>query len=245
MNAIGKLSVTKGYRVLLADEHRVMRDGIKAILSSSLEFEIAGEVENGSDAVQFSKCFRPDIVLMDIGLPGLNSIEATQEILRTNPECKVVILSMYDDQNSVLGALQAGARGIILKQASALDLAGALHVVATGGMYVGPQVSDNLMLRIKGGNLEAKEAPSPLATLSPRELEVLRLVAEGNSSKEVATVLLLTEETVRSYRKILMRKLGIHTAVALSHLAYSCGLTRLPRHEPRTEKWTGMPSVAT
>ena len=140
---------------------------------------------------------------------------------------------MYDDDNSVLGAMRAGARGFILKKASDLDLVGALRMVATGGMYVSPQVSDRLLERIQKGNLEVQAPPPALSTLSPRELQVLRLVAEGNSSKEIATVLALSEQTVRSYRKTLMRKLGANNAVTLTQLAYSSGLTQVKRDEER------------
>src|SRR6202030_2305209 len=107
-----------------------MRDGIRAILSLNPEFQIVGEADNGPEAVQSAKSLHPDIVLMDIGISGMNGIEATTEILRFNPDCRVVILSMYDDENSVLGAFRAGARGFILKRASDLDLANALHLVA-------------------------------------------------------------------------------------------------------------------
>src|SRR5580692_3969718 len=105
--------------VLLVDDHKIMRDGIKAILSRSEEFRIAGEAENGTDAVQLCRRLRPQIVLMDIGLPGLNGVETTQEILRFHPECKIVGLSMYDDENSVMGAIRAGAKAFILKRAPA------------------------------------------------------------------------------------------------------------------------------
>lgn len=216
-----------GYRVLLVDDHKIMRDGIRAILSRSADFEIAGEAESGPEGLQLAKLLRPEIVLMDIGLPGLNGVETTTEILRTLPDCKIVILSMYDDENSVLGAMRAGARGFILKKASDLDLVGALRMVATGGIYVSPQVSDRLLERIQKGNLEVQQAPSALAALSPRELQVLRLVAEGKSSKEIATILALSEQTVRSYRKTLMRKLHVNNAVALTQLAYSSGLTQV------------------
>jgi NarL family two-component system response regulator LiaR len=229
-----------GYRVLLVDDHKIMRDGIRAILSRSTEFEIAGEAESGPEGLQFAKRLRPDMVLMDIGLPGLNGVETTTEILRSHPECRIVILSMYDDENSVLGAMRAGARGFILKKASDLDLVGALRMVATGGIYVSPQVSDRLLERIQKGNLEVLSAPSALSSLSPRELQVLRLVAEGNSSKEIATVLALSEQTVRSYRKTLMRKLHVNNAVTLTQLAYSSGLTQVRRDEQKAH--TASPS---
>jgi DNA-binding NarL/FixJ family response regulator len=219
------------YRVLLVDDHKIMRDGIRAILSRSNEFEIAGEADNGPDALLFAKRFRPEMVLMDIGLPGLNGVETTGEILRTHSECKIVVLSAFDDENSVLGAMRAGARGFILKKASEFDLVGALRMVAEGGLYVSPQVSDRLLGRIQKGNLDAPEAPAALASLSPRELQVLRLVAEGKSSKEIAGVLDLSEQTVRSYRKTLMRKLHVNNAVTLTQLAYSTGLAQIPRAE--------------
>ena len=216
------------YCVLLVDDHRIMRDGLRAILSRSNDFEIAGEADNGPDALQMAKRLRPHMVLMDIGLPGLNGVETTSEILRTHPECKIVVLSAFDDETSVLGAMRAGARGFILKKASEMDLLGALRMVAEGGMYVSPQVSDRFLGRIQKGNLDVPQAPAALAGLSPRELQVLRLVAEGKSSKEIAGVLDLSEQTIRSYRKTLMRKLHVNNAVTLSQLAYSTGLAQIP-----------------
>jgi DNA-binding NarL/FixJ family response regulator len=121
------------FDVLLVDDHKIMRDGIKAILSRGNDFRGVGEAENGTDAVQSVKRLRPDLVLMDIGLPGLNGVETTVEILRHHPECKIVILSMYDDENSVVSAIRSGARAFILKKASDTDLLEALRVVASGG----------------------------------------------------------------------------------------------------------------
>src|SRR5271154_117948 len=115
------------FDVLLVDDHKIMRDGIKAILSRGEEFRVTGEAENGPDAVQFVKRKRPDVVLMDIGLPGLNGVETTAEILRHHPECKVVILSVYDDESSVVGAVRSGARGFVLKKVSDSDLLEALR----------------------------------------------------------------------------------------------------------------------
>jgi DNA-binding NarL/FixJ family response regulator len=218
--------------VLLVDDHKIMRDGIKAILSRATDFRVVGEAENGPDAVQFTKRQKPDMVLMDIGLPGLNGVETTQEILRFHPECKIVILSMYDDENSVVGAIRAGARAFILKRASDMDLVEALRMVAAGGVYLSPQVSDRLLTRIQKGDLEARQAPSALEGLSPRELQVLRLVAEGKTSKEIATVLDLSEQTIRSYRKTMMRKLGVNNVAGLTQLALSTGLTQVPGARP-------------
>jgi DNA-binding NarL/FixJ family response regulator len=217
------------FDVLLVDDHKIMRDGIRAILNRSDEFRVAGEAENGTDAVQFVKKFRPQLVLMDIGLPGLNGVETTAEILRYQPDCKVVILSMYDDENSVVSAVRSGARAFILKRASDYDLLEALRMVAAGGMYLSPQVSDRLLTRIQKGDLESRSTPTVLGALSPREVQVLRLVAEGKTSKEIAVMLDLREQTVRSYRKTMMKKLGVNNVAGLTQLALSTGLTQSAR----------------
>jgi DNA-binding NarL/FixJ family response regulator len=203
-----------------------MRDGIKAILNRSSEFRVVGEAENGTDAVQFVRKFRPQLVLMDIGLPGLNGVETTAEILRHQPDCKIVILSMYDDENSVVSAVRSGARAFVLKRASDNDLLEALRMVAAGGMYLSPQVSDRLLTRIQKGDLEARQTPKVLESLSPREVQVLRLVADGKTSKEIAVLLDLREQTVRSYRKTMMKKLGVNNVAGLTQLALSTGLTQ-------------------
>ncbi len=212
--------------VLLVDDHKIMRDGIKAILSRGSEFRVAGEAESGPEAVQCCKRLRPQLVIMDIGLPGLNGVETTQEILRFQGDCKIVILSMYDDENSVMGAIRAGARGFILKRASDMDLLEALRLVAAGSIYLSPQVSDRLLIRIQKGDLESRQAHSALGVLSPREVQVLRLVAAGKPSKEIATLLELSEQTVRSYRKTMMRKLNVNNVAGLTQLALSTGLTQ-------------------
>jgi len=223
------------FTVLLVDDHKIMRDGIKAILSRGDEFRVVGEAETGPDAVQSVKRHQPDLVLMDLGLPGLNGVETTVEILRFRPECKIVILSMYDDENSVVSAIRSGARAFILKKASDNDLLEALRMVARGGAYLSPQVSDRLLSRIQKGDLESRAAPSALEILSPRELQVLRLVADGKTSKEIAVILDLREHTVRSYRKTMMKKLGVNNVASLTQLALSTGITQLSRGQAVTE----------
>jgi DNA-binding NarL/FixJ family response regulator len=219
------------FHVLLVDDHKIMRDGIRAILRHNEEFTIVGEAENGSEAVQLCRRKKPEIVLMDIGMPGLNGIEATQEILRHVPETRVIILSMYDDEHSVVSAIRSGARAFVLKRASDNDLVDALRTVARGGSYLSPQVSDKLLHRIQRGDLESKPEPSALEGLSPRELQVLRLVAEGKTSKEIAVMLDLGLQTVRSYRKTMMKKLGVNNVAGLTQLALSAGLTHFAASE--------------
>jgi DNA-binding NarL/FixJ family response regulator len=210
--------------LVLVDDHKLVRDGIRTILERGAEFRIVGEADNGQDAVLLCKKTNADIVLMDIGLPGMNGIEATTELLRHCPTTKVVILSMYDDENSVVSAIRSGARAFVLKKASSAELLDALHTVAKGGSYLSSQVSDRLLARIQRGNLDTRER-SPLELLSPRELQVLRLVAEGKTSKDIAALLDLGLQTVRSYRKTMMKKLGVNNVAGLTQLALAAGIT--------------------
>lgn len=214
------------FHVLLVDDHKILRDGIKAILRGEGDFDVVGETDNGTEAVQFCRKLNPDVILMDIGLPGLNGVEATAEILRHSPEAKVIILSMYDDEYSVVSAIRSGARAFVLKQASDGDLIDALRTVAKGGFYMSPQVSEKLLVRIQRGDMESKPVPAMLDGLSPRELQVLRLVAEGKTSKEIAVMLDLGLQTVRSYRKTMMKKLSVNNVAGLTQLALSAGITR-------------------
>ncbi len=206
------------FQVLLVEDHKILRDGIKAILDSSGEFQVMGETENGTEAVQICKKQLPDIILMDIGLSGLNGIEATAEILRHSPEAKIIILSMYNDEDSVVSSIRCGARGFVLKNASGNDLLDALRKVGGGGAYLSPQISNCILQRIRSDGLEAEPA-SLLAGLSPREVQVLRLVARGNSSKDIAVMLDLALQTVHTYRKTLMKKLGVNNIAGLTQVA--------------------------
>jgi DNA-binding NarL/FixJ family response regulator len=212
------------HRIVLVDDHKLVRDGVKTILERGSEFEVVGEADNGSDAVPLCRKVEPDLVLMDIGLPGVNGIEATSDLLRHCPRVKVVILSMYDDENSVVGAIRSGARGFVLKKASSSELLDALRAVASGGSYLSSQVSDRLLARIQRGDLQT-DTRSQLDSLSPREIQVLRLVAEGKTSKEIAELLALGLQTVRSYRKTMMKKLGVNNVAGLTQLALAAGLT--------------------
>lgn len=221
-------------RVLVVDDHKIMRDGIRAILKAAGDFEIVAEAESGLDAVQMVKKVRPDVIMMDINLSGMNGIEAATEMLRSNPDLRIMMLSMYDDEHSVVTALKAGARGFVLKRASDQDLVNALRTVAQGGTYLSPKVSDRFFDRIQKGNIDSTTQAAPLAELSPREIQVLRLVAEGKTSKEIAVMLDLSVQTIRSYRKAMMKKLNLNNVAGLTQLAISTGLTR-PQSFPTSE----------
>ena len=213
------------FSIVLVDDHKLVRDGVRTILERGAEFRVAGAAESGPAAVALCRKAPPDIVLMDIGLPGMNGIEATTELLRHCPAVKVVILSMYDDENSVVSAIRSGARAFVLKKASSAELLDALRVVAQGGSYLSSQVSDRLLARIQRGDLDTHDR-SPLEALSPRELQVLRLVAQGKTSKDIAALLDLGLQTVRSYRKTMMKKLGVNNVAGLTQLALAAGITQ-------------------
>lgn len=204
--------------ILLVDDHSIIRDGIKAILRGSTEFRVSCEARSGSEAVEICGRLKPPIVLMDINLPGLGGIEATIQILRGSPATRVVMLSMYDDRNSVLNALRAGARGFVLKSASENDLLDALRAVANGGSYLSPLVSDRLVSDLR--NKDTQRRPEG-QTLTPREIQILRLVSDGKTSKEIAVLLNLEVNTVRTYRKTLMKKLGVSNTAGLVKFSLS------------------------
>jgi len=222
------------YSILLVDDHKILRDGIRTILERTADFHVVGEADSGSDAVSMSRKLNPDLVLMDIGLPGMNGIDATGEVLRYCPSTRVMMLSMYDDESSVVASFRSGARAFILKKASSSDLLDALRAVSKGGSYLSPQVSDHLLTRIQRGDLESKAIAGPLDSLSPRERQVLRLVAEGKSSKDIAVMLNLGLQTVRTYRKTLMKKIGATNVAGLTQVALGAGLTGWGKPEQKT-----------
>lgn len=210
--------------VLLVEDHQVVRDGIRAILDRAPEFRVVGAVDSGAEAVQFCRSAAPHLVLMDLSLPGLSGIDATAEILRLHPDCRVVVLSMYGDENSVVNAIRAGAKGFVLKKASQLDLLEALRTVAAGSSYLSPEVSGRLVQRMQSADPHGTSEAPEVQRLSPREVQVLRLVGEAKSSREIAELLHLEVETIRSYRKSMMKKLGARNATQLTHIALKAGL---------------------
>jgi len=220
------------HEVVVVDDHKIMREGVRTVVERAEEFRVVGEAESGTEAVQICKQTNPDIVIMDIGLPGMNGLEAITEIARYCPNSKVIVLSMYDDENSVVSAIRSGARAFVVKQASAGDLVEALRTVAKGGSYLSSQVANRLLTRIQRGDLESKSRTTPLELLSPRELQVLRLVAEGKTSKEIAVLLNLGVQTVRTYRKTMMKKLGVSNVAGLTQVAVSAGLTHFHKSGP-------------
>lgn len=207
-------------RILLVDDHKMLLAGIRAMLDQSQDFEVIGEAETGAEAIAACEQQHPDVIVMDIGLPDMNGIDTTQVIVRNAPRTKVVMLSIYCDEYSVVSAIRAGAQAYVLKQAAGRDLLEAMRAVSRGESYLSPQVSANLVRRMKRASPRSSQA---LEILSPRELQVFRLVAAGNASKDIAVTLDLSLETVRSYRKTMMRKLGVTNICAVTRFAIANG----------------------
>jgi len=220
------------YKVVLVDDHTLVREGIKAIIERSGEFSVVAEASTAAEAVEASTKTSPELVVADIDLPDLSGIDLTRELLRENSGARVIMLSMSDDEETVIDALRAGAQGFVLKKASSADLMEALHTVARGGSYFSSDASERLMERIRRGDLETKQPRPAWQKLTPRELEVLRLVSAGKSSKQIADLLHLGVETVRSYRKSMMKKIGVSNVASLVQFAISQGLTRWTQRGP-------------
>lgn len=209
--------------ILLADDHTVMRAGLRALLERHPNLEVVGEAENGRQTVQLSASLRPDVVVMDIGMPILNGIEATKEIVNQRPAAAVVILSMYSDESYVMRALKAGARAYLLKDSAAADLISAIDAVSQGKSFFSPKVSRILAedyVRI----LKQKGAVDSYDLLTSREREILQLLAEGKTNKEVATALNISPYTVETHRSHILEKLNLHNPAELILYAVRKGI---------------------
>ncbi|MBI5648793.1 MAG: response regulator transcription factor [Ignavibacteriae bacterium] len=212
--------------VYIADDHAVVRDGLRALLENVGGIAYIGGAADGRTAVREVCELQPDVVLMDISMPELNGIEATQQIREAVPAVRVIILSMHSTTEHVYRALQAGARGYLLKESAGKDLVAAVQAVAQGKRFLSEKLSELMMddIAVRGG---AFRDQSPLERLSAREREILQLVAEGRTSAEIAAVLFLSPKSVDTYRSRLMQKLGIKDYPALIRFALQHGLTRL------------------
>jgi DNA-binding NarL/FixJ family response regulator len=211
-------------RVLLADDQRLVRSGFRMILRDDPELEVVGEAGDGEEALGLADELSPDVVLMDVRMPKLDGIEATKRILdRPEPRPRVIVLTTFDLDEYVYAALRAGASGFLLKDAPEDQLAAAIRIAADGGSTFAPSVTRRLIERFAGG-----EAPAPpsLDELTPRELEVLRMLARGLSNPEIAAELVVSEHTVKTHVARVLAKLDLRDRVQAVVLAYECGLVR-------------------
>lgn len=212
-------------KVLLADDHQLLIDGLRPLLEKQKNMEVAGIAKEGIEAVKQALKLQPDIILLDISMPGLNGIDAAKKILGELPKTKIIMLSMYADKRYIQESLRIGARGYILKESAASELIEAIGNVQKGELFFSRSVRDNVLHEYI--ELIREENNTSFSPLSVREREVLQLLAEGKSTKEIAGILNISVKTVESHRKQIMDKLDLHSIAELTKYAIREGLTRL------------------
>jgi DNA-binding NarL/FixJ family response regulator len=227
--APGKVSVqppnvamTKKQRIVIAEDHRILREGLRALFRSNPDFEVVGEAEDGRDAIECVVSLMPDLVLMDLSLPRMNGVSAIREIKRRSPNTKILVLTVHKTEEYILATLQAGADGYVLKDATQAELEMAMKSVLAGTSYLSPGVSDKVI----EGYLGSKKTspPTPWETLTQREKEILKLIAEGHKNRQIANYLYISVKTVEKHRANLMKKLDLHSGSALTAYAMEKGL---------------------
>lgn len=204
--------------IALIDDHKLFREGVKRILSFEPSFDVVAEADDGSEAKDIVKEYQPDIVLMDINMPEMNGIEATKELLQNNPDLKIIILSIHEDESYVSHALQTGAQGYLLKEMDTESLMEAIKVVYDGGSYLHPKVTHNLVQEYRklvktnetNTNMNEIEFRKPLHLLTKRECQVLQLLSEGQSNRKIAETLVISEKTVKNHVSNILQKMNVN-----------------------------------
>ncbi|MGE7991716.1 response regulator [Pseudomonas sp. NPDC089554] len=210
------MSPTSPIRIALVDDHVLVRDGVKSLLSALPNFQVVGQAESGAQALELVACTELDILLLDIGLPDINGLELTRKLRALYPGIKILMLSMYDNQEYVRTSINAGALGYVLKNAPSTELVAAIEAIAAGGSFYSPEIARKLVSNSRDEN-----------DLTPREIQVLAMIARGANNKEMARELGISVRTVETYRLSIRRKLNIDTAAALVKYALEHGLVSL------------------
>jgi len=218
-------------RILIADDHEVARRGVRSLLESHPGWEVCAEAKDGRDAVELATSMKPDLVLLDIGMPNLNGLEAARQILATSPNVAILILTMHDSDNVIREVLRAGARGFLLKSDAGRDLVAAVEALESQKTFFTPRVSQMVLdgfLNREKKRSEIEDVVNPSGELlTAREREVIQLLAEGRTSKEVAVTLNLSVKTAETHRTNLMRKLGLHSVADLTRYAVRNGIVHV------------------
>jgi DNA-binding NarL/FixJ family response regulator len=209
-------------RIALVDDHELVRTGFRMILSREADIDIVGEAASGEEAVQLAKTLIPDVLLMDVHMPGISGLEATERIVRAQPKVRVIVVTMQDEKPFPRRLLEAGAAGYVTKACPAVELVKAVREVAHGGRYLSTDVARALAL----DSLPGRDAANPFAPLSARELEVAMLLAAGESMQDIARRLHLSAKTVATYKYRVYEKLAVDSEVALAHLAMQHGIVQ-------------------
>ncbi len=216
--------MTPKIRVVIADDHAILREGVRALLQLHPDIEVVGEAADGKQALAEVERLDPDLVLMDIAMPGLGGIEATIELKKLGRRAKILILSQYEDREYVRRLLKAGVSGYVLKKSAGSELANAIRAVYRGGLVLDPEVARTAM---EEAGPAAPGAADPYEALTDREKQVLKLVADGRSNKEVADVLGISVKTAMTHREHVMEKLGVHNRTELVRFAIRKGVIRV------------------
>jgi len=211
--------------ILLADDHKIVREGIKALIEKQTDMEVIAETEDGRTTVQLALQLLPNVVIMDVGMPDMNGIEATRQIIANSPNVKIIALSMHSDRRFVAEMLKAGASGYLLKDCAVEELINAVHAVVENRTYLSPNIVDSVIKDYT--YLLSKEDLSVFSILTTREREVLQLLSEGKTTKEIASHLKISVKTVETYKQKIMDKLNIHSVAELTKYAIREGLTSL------------------
>lgn len=212
-------------KIVIADDHKIMREGLKALIEKQPDMEVAAEAQDGLTATKLARKLLPQVIIMDIGMPEMNGIDATRQIISENKDIKIIALSMHSDRRFVLEMLKAGASGYLLKDSAFEELVNAVHTVMTGQSYLSPRITD-IVVKEYLYNLPKSES-TVFTVLTVREREVLQLLAEGKSTKQIASTLNLSVKTVETHRQQIMEKLEIRTVAELTKYAIREGLTSL------------------
>jgi DNA-binding NarL/FixJ family response regulator len=207
-------------RVLIVDDHPLMRAGIRALLEKTVQDIEISEAVDGLDAVDIATRDCPDVVLMDISMPGLNGVDAARRLTSIAPHCKVIMLSMHQDEQRVVESIRAGAAGYLMKDVAVAEVATAIEQVLQGDVFISPSAPKTVRRILANSQCET----SPLSLLTARQREILQLIAEGQSTKEIGYRLSLSTKTVETHRRLLMDRLGIHDVAGLARFAVRAGL---------------------
>ena len=210
-------------RVLVVDDHAIMRDGIRALLDIYDEVEIIGEASEGKEAIEKTRELLPDVIVMDIAMPGMDGLEATRRITKKNPKVKVLVLTQYDNKEYILSTIKAGAAGYVPKRAVSSELISAIRAVYKGESFLYPSAAAALI----EDYLRQAEGEEPYDRLTPREREILKLIAEGHTSREIAEMLFISLKTVLGHRTRIMEKLDLHNRTELIKYAMRKGLVSM------------------